>query len=43
MFNRKRLDVFYKQKKIEVIYTIEHDKILTITVYVFYGEWKEQQ
>ena len=43
MFNKKRLDVFYKQKKIEVIYTIEHDKIITITVYVFYGEWKEQQ
>ena len=42
-FNQKRLDTFYKQKKIEVIYTIENDKIVTITVYVFYGRWKEQQ
>jgi hypothetical protein len=43
IFNKKRLDTFYKQKKIEVIYTIDNDKIITITVYVFYGKWKEQQ
>ena len=42
-FNSKRFDEFYKQKKIEVIYTIEDDNILTITVYVFCGEWKEKQ
>ena len=42
-FNKKRLDTFYKQKKIEVIYTIDNDKIVTITVYVFYGIWKEHQ
>jgi len=42
IFNKKRLDTFYTQKKIEVIYTIENDKIVTITVYVFFGKWKEQ-
>ncbi|MFH1051848.1 MAG: hypothetical protein V1779_13080 [bacterium] len=31
---------FYEQKKIEVIYTIENDIIITITVYVFYGKWE---
>ncbi len=42
-FNQNRLNKFYKQKRVEVIYTIESDKIVTITVYVFYGNWKEQQ
>jgi hypothetical protein len=36
MWNSK----FYEQKRIEVIYTIEDDKIVTITVYVFYGKWE---
>ena len=40
-FKRKRLDIFYEQKKVEVIYTIEDDTIITITVYVFYGRWQE--
>lgn len=31
---------YYEQKRIEVIYTIEDDKIVTITVYVFYGNWE---
>ena len=30
----------YQQKRIEVIYTIESDIIVTITVYVFYGKWE---
>jgi len=42
-FNKKRLNTFFEHKKIEVLYTIEDDKIVTITVYVFYGKWKEQQ
>ena len=33
-------DKYYEQKKIEVIYTIEDDLIITITVYVFYGKWE---
>ena len=36
MWNNKQ----YKQKKIEVIYTIENNNIITITVYVFYGKWE---
>ncbi|MBM2815775.1 MAG: hypothetical protein HW421_2537 [Ignavibacteria bacterium] len=31
---------YYEQKRIEVIYTIEDVKIVTITVYVFYGKWE---
>jgi len=31
---------FYNQKRVQAIYTIEQDTIITITVYVFYGEWK---
>ena len=42
-FNKKRLNTFYEQKRIEVIYTVESDNIIAITVYVFYGKWKEQQ
>ena len=42
-FNRKRLNKLYKQKRVEVIYTIENDIIVTITVYVFYGSWKEKK
>jgi hypothetical protein len=40
-FNQKRLNTFYEQKRIEVIYTIEGDRIVTVTVYVFYGNWEE--
>ena len=42
-FNQKRLGRLYEQKRIEVIYTIESDKIITITAYVFYGKWREQK
>lgn len=42
-YNKKRLGSFYEQKRIEVIYTIESDKIITITAYVFYGKWREQK
>jgi hypothetical protein len=42
-FNKKRLNTVYEQKRIEVIYTVESDNIIAITVYVFYGKWKEQQ
>ena len=41
-FERERLGNFYKQKRVEVIYLIEDDVIVTITVYVFYGEWKAE-
>ncbi len=31
---------YYRQKKVEVIYKYEGNQIITITVYVYYGEWK---
>ena len=30
---------FYEQKCIEVIYVIEQNTIVTVTIYVFYGKW----
>lgn len=39
-FKKKRHDRHYEQKKIEVYYIIEGDKIVTVTVYVFYGKWE---
>ncbi len=42
-FDQNRLNKFYKQKRVEVIYAVENDTIITITVYVFYGKWKEQK
>lgn len=42
-FRQKRLGVYYEQKRVEVFYTKENDLIITITVYVFYGKWKEQK
>ncbi len=39
-YAQKRHDKFYKQKRVEVIYTMERNAIVTVTVYVFYGEWE---
>ncbi|RKY64865.1 MAG: hypothetical protein DRQ08_06855 [Candidatus Latescibacterota bacterium] len=41
-FRQKRHGKYYEQKRVEVIYTIERDVIVTITVYVFYGKWEEE-
>jgi len=41
-FGQKRHGKYYEQKRVEVIYTIERDVIVTITVYVFYGKWEEE-
>lgn len=38
-FMNYRNNKYYEQKRIEVIYTIETNEIVTITVYVFYGKW----
>ena len=38
-FNRMRSGRFYEQKRVEVIYTIKGDTIVTVTAYVFYGNW----
>jgi len=38
-YQQTRLGKYYPQKRVEVIYVKENDTIITITVYVFYGEW----
>lgn len=40
-FKLERNGKFYEQKKVEVIFIPEENKIVTITVYVFYGKWEE--
>ncbi len=39
-FKQKRLGKYYEHKRVEVIYVEENNQIVTVTVYVFYGEWK---
>ena len=41
-FKQKRHGKYYEQKRVEVIYTIERGAIATVTVYVFYGKWEEE-
>jgi hypothetical protein len=40
-FEKKRQRKYYEQKRVEVVYLIEDNTIITVTVYVFYGKWKE--
>ena len=39
-FKQNRLNKYYDHKRVEVFYLIEVDKIITVTVYVFYGKWE---
>ncbi len=39
-FKQDRNNKYYDQKRVEVFYLIEVDKIITVTVYVFYGKWE---
>ncbi|MDA8077892.1 MAG: DUF4258 domain-containing protein [Nitrospiraceae bacterium] len=39
-FRQNRHNKYYEQKRVEVFYLIEGDKIITVTVYVFYGKWE---
>ncbi len=39
-FKRERLGKYYEEKRVEVIYIEEGELIITVTVYVFYGEWR---
>ena len=40
-FGQLRYGKYYEQKRVEVIYSIEENAIITVTVYVFYGKWEE--
>ncbi|MFH1927850.1 MAG: hypothetical protein ABIK79_06730 [Chloroflexota bacterium] len=42
-FGRRRHGKFYDEKRVEVIYTVEGSTAITVTVYVFYGKWEEQE
>lgn len=41
-FNNTWNNKTYSQKRIEVIFINENNKLITVTVYVFYGKWEEQ-
>jgi hypothetical protein len=40
-FKKERLGRYYEEKRVEVIYVEDEEIIFTVTVYVFYGEWKD--
>jgi len=42
-FKKKRHGKYYEQKRVEVVYTIAKNAVITITVYVFYGKWKGEK
>lgn len=41
-FQEKRHGKYYEQKRLEIFYTVEENTIVTVTVYVFYGEWERE-
>jgi len=41
-FGQERHGRWYEQKRVEAIYTIERDAVTTVTVYVFYRKWEEE-
>lgn len=38
-YGKERLGKSYAEKRIEVVYIVEQETIVTVTVYVFYGQW----
>ena len=39
-FNQERHGKYFEQKRVELLYVIEENMIVTVTVYVFYGKWE---
>ena len=39
-FKQNWRDRYYEEKGVEVFYLIQGAKIITVTVYVFYGKWE---
>ena len=39
-FRRQWQNAYYDQKKVQVIYVVQEEVAVTVTVYVFYGEWE---
>lgn len=42
-FGKNRHGKYFEQKRVEVIYITEDEFVITITVYVFYGKWKDKK
>ncbi len=40
-FGQMWLGKYYEQKRVQVIYAIEDNVMVTVTVYVFYGKWED--
>jgi hypothetical protein len=38
-FKQSRLNRYHEQKRVEVFYVKDGERIITVTVYVFYGSW----
>lgn len=41
-FGRTRQGIFYSEKRVEVYYVSEGNTIITVTAYVFYGIWEQE-
>ena len=41
-FGQARQGTFYSQKRVEVYYVSEGDRIITVTAYAFYGLWEQE-
>jgi hypothetical protein len=39
-FQQPRQGRYYEQKRVEVIYFVDNDVVITVTVYLFYGKWE---
>lgn len=39
-FKQNRHNKYYEHKRVEIFYLIEGNRIITVTVYVFYGKWE---
>ena len=41
-FKQERLGKYYEHKRVEVIYALQEEVAVTVTVYVFYGTWEAE-
>ncbi len=39
-YNALRAGKYYEQKRVEVVFLVENEWLVTVTVYVFYGKWR---
>lgn len=41
-FNHIRQGKYYEQKRVEVFYIVDGIYVVTVTIYVFYGKWRDK-